>query len=133
MSDGQFVGSNGEIAALSSTTQSGCRPATTRVLSVDPSSGTTSQITSVNFAVSQAFFEPGGTLVALEKSKVYCEAVLTTTSTTTTMPALRIVQSTGTSGGGSFVVGPGRYVLEALQGGTWTQVVAGVTAATLVP
>jgi hypothetical protein len=133
MSDGQFVGSNGEIAVLSNNAPSACEPSATRVLSVDTRSRTTSEIASVNFAVSQAYFDTRGTLVALERSTPDCREVPTTASTTTALSALGSVKSVGTTGGGSFTAGPSRYAVEVRRAGTWTEVAADVVAATIVP
>jgi hypothetical protein len=135
-SDGQFLGSGGDLAVLAGNDSGGvCRKTRTSVLSVDPTTGRTTTVATVPFLVSHAVFDPAGTLIALQRTLPpdNCHVITTTTTSTTstTVPGLLRVGSSST--GGSFVaIGPNRSVLDEWSAGSATKLADDVAAVTYV-
>ena len=136
--DGQFLGSGGKLAILSSRAKTACRTAATRILSVDPASGLATTIVDLPFPISHAVFDGKGHLVALMRTLAppSCRSAPTTTITTTTtttiarMPIGGVTLSGGFSGSVAVVQTPSE--LDRWSDGHASRLVDGVAAVTLV-
>jgi hypothetical protein len=133
--DAQFLDSGSDVVVLSSRpVVNPCQIVPTQVLSVDPTTGQTTALTSLSFEVSDAVFDQTGTLVAFQRTlpPQSCRAAPTTTTTTTTTTPANGFAGVGVTGGGSFSGTASQDVLDGWSDGTTRTLATGVAAVAFV-
>ena len=120
----EFVGPDGKLAVLQSTSSATCQGAPTSVVSVDPATGHTRTLAAFPFSISGAVFDHAGDLIVYERSVARsCSPAPTTTTSTT--PGR-------TSIGGSFIAVAAPPVLYKWSAGTSSRLANNVAAAVFV-
>lgn len=134
--DGQFLPSGSDLGVVVSSPGGACQAGPTTVVSVDPSTATTTTVATFGFRVSHAIFDEAGALVGFLRLSLppgACHAPAPTTTTSSTPGRLGLGPGSGISRGGTFSAAvPSRYDLYSWSDGTSSLLAIGVVAVTIV-